>query len=93
MEKCISPEIIEKWLTAWSLSRELPLPVTFKSGFKVDVGDEKQKTRYVFPELNDDFIQLSKIIDEPFIFLKVCASLWKLNVAYLRIGSFNLKVI
>jgi hypothetical protein len=41
MEKCISPEIIEKWLTAWSLSRELPLPVTFKSGFKVDVGDEK----------------------------------------------------
>lgn len=68
------PDILKKWLTAWSLSRELPLPMAFKSGFKVEVGDTKQKERYVFPELNEDFIQLSNIINEPWIFLKTCAA-------------------
>lgn len=70
----ISKDIIAKWLTAWSLSRELSLPVKYKSGFKVDVGFENQKSRYVFTELNEDFMQLSKEIDEPWVFLKVCAS-------------------
>lgn len=74
MKKDISLDIIEKWLKGWSLSRELPLPVKYKSGFMVDVGYENQKSRYVFPKPNDDFIQLSKSIDEPNVFLKVCAS-------------------
>lgn len=73
--------MIEKWLKGWSLSRGLPLPVKYKSGFKVDVGYEKQKTRYVFPELNEDFIQLSKSINESWVFLKVCASPEKLKRA------------
>ena len=59
---------------AWSLSRELPLPVRCKSGFKVNVGKKKKKMRYLFPEVNDDFLQLSKSITDPWIFLKVCAS-------------------
>lgn len=70
----VSHDIVEKWLKAWSMSRQLPLPVRYKSGFKVEVGEEKQKIRYVFSELNDDFIELSKQIDEPWIYLKVCAS-------------------
>lgn len=70
----VSSELIGKWLKAWSLSRKLPLPVNYNSGFKVDVGYEKQITRYVFPELNDDFIHLSQTIVEPWVFLKVCAS-------------------
>jgi hypothetical protein len=74
MANYVPSDIVEKWLKAWSLSRELPLPVKFTSGFKVDVGYEKQKARYIFPELNDDFIGLSKRIDEPWVFLKVCAS-------------------
>lgn len=74
MERQISPDIIEKWLRAWSLSRKLPLPAHYKSGFMVNVGDRKQKIRYVFPRLNDDFIQLAETIDEPWVFLKVCAS-------------------
>lgn len=65
--------IVENWITAWSLSREVPAPVQFKSGFLVDVGAEQHKSRYVFPTLNDDFIQLSESIDEPWVFLKVCA--------------------
>ncbi|PIF46118.1 acetyltransferase (GNAT) family protein [Chryseobacterium sp. 52] len=67
-------DIIEQWLKAWLLSRKLPLPVRYKSGFKVEVGEEKQKIRYVFPELNHDFLELSKQIEEPWIYLKVCAS-------------------
>ncbi len=74
MENPIRKDRIAKWLKAWSLSRELSLPVQYKSGFKVDVGFENQKCRYVFTELNEDFIQLSKEINEPYIFLKVCAS-------------------
>ncbi len=74
MKNQISPDILKKWLTAWSLSRELPLPIAYKSGFKVEVGDVKQKERYVFPELNEDFIQLSNSINEPWIILKACAS-------------------
>jgi len=75
----ISPELIARWLKAWSVSRKLPLPVIYKSGYKVDVGYEKQKTRYVFPELTEDFIRLSQTISEPWVFLKVCASKSKVN--------------
>ena len=67
-------DIIEKWLSAWALSRELPLPVKFLSGYKIDVGYEQQKTRYVFAALNEDFIRLSETINIPWVFLKVCAS-------------------
>lgn len=74
MRNKVSKDIIEKWLKGWSLSRDLPLPFPYKSGFKVNVNDEKQKARYVFAELNDDFFQLANSIEEPWIFLKVCAS-------------------
>lgn len=65
---------LEKWIKGWSLSRGLPLPVPYKSGFKVVVGHESQKIRYVFPEVTEDFIQLSQSINEPWIFLKVAAA-------------------
>lgn len=74
MAGAVSPAIVEAWLKGWSLSRELPLPVKFRSGFKVEVGYEKQKTRYVFPGLNDDLVELSQHIGEPWVFLKTCAS-------------------
>ncbi|PQA92002.1 GNAT family N-acetyltransferase [Chryseobacterium shigense] len=69
-----SHEVVEKWLKAWSLSRKLPLPVRYQSGFKVEVGEEKQKMRYVFSEVNNDFLELSNQIDDSWIYLKVCAS-------------------
>lgn len=74
MEKSISREIIFNWLNAWSISRGLPLPTIYKSGFKVDVGSLNQKVRYVFPELSEDFVQLATEIDEPWIFLKFCGA-------------------
>ncbi|WP_121331467.1 MULTISPECIES: GNAT family N-acetyltransferase [unclassified Flavobacterium] len=73
-QKNIPFNVLEKWLKAWSLSRELPLPVKYKSGLMVEVGYEDQKRRYVFTELNIDFLELSESINQPGIFLKVCAS-------------------
>lgn len=75
----VSEELVEKWLKAWSLSRNLPLPHRYRSGFRVEVGEEKQKIRYIFPELNDDFILLAESITEPGIYLKVCASFEQLK--------------
>lgn len=74
MQGTVSGEMVEKWIRGWSLSRQLPLPTQFQSGFKVEVGLEKQKARYVFPNLNQDFVNLGKLIAEPWIFLKVCAA-------------------
>ena len=67
-------EIVENWLKGWCLSREVSFPVQYKSGFNVFVGDEKQKERYVFPDLNEYFFQLARSIDEPWIYLKVSTS-------------------
>lgn len=74
MEKEVSKDIIAKWLKGWSLSRGLLLPYQYKSAFKVIVENEKQKARYVFSELNEDFFQLAESICDPLVFLKVCAS-------------------
>jgi hypothetical protein len=64
----------QKMAYVWSLSRELPLPTAFQSGFKVEADDVKQKEKYLFSELNEDFIQLSNTVNEPWIFLKACAT-------------------
>lgn len=74
MGDLISKDLILNWLKAWCISRDLPLPTVYKSGFKVDVGYPDQKQRYVFPELNDDFFQLSNEIDDTWIYLKFCGS-------------------
>ncbi|WP_333597526.1 GNAT family N-acetyltransferase [Chryseobacterium flavum] len=74
MKNKVSAEMVENWLKGWCLSREVAFPVQYRSGFKVHVGDERQKERFVFPELNDDFFQLAYSIDEPWIYLKVSAA-------------------
>lgn len=74
MKDKVSSKIVDSWLKGWCLSREVSFPVSYKSGFHVSVGDEKQKERFVFPELNDDFFQLANSITEPWIYLKVSTS-------------------
>lgn len=74
MKDKVSAKIVESWLKGWCLSREVSFPVPYKSGFYVNVGDEKQKERFIFPELNDDFFQLADSITEPWIYLKASVS-------------------
>lgn len=74
IEDQVAPDIVEKWLGGWSLSRSLPLPVAFQSGFRVKVGYPQQRARYVFPKISTDLIRLSERIHTPWVFLKVCAA-------------------
>ncbi len=69
----VPEELLEKWLRGWSISRGKPLPEAWKSGYSVFVGDREQKERYVFPQVNEDFISLAESIREPWVYLKVCA--------------------
>lgn len=99
----VPEKILEKWLKGWSLSREKPLPEVWKSGYRILVGEEEQKERYVFPEVNEDFISLSESIVQPWIYLKVCASpeefstlipqRWKIQPqGYMMYGPERMKV-
>lgn len=71
--KIIDQYIVKTWLKGWSLSRGLPVPLETCSGFRIDVGWPQQKARYVFPNFDNDFIELANTIVEPWVFLKVCA--------------------
>ncbi|WP_162817977.1 GNAT family N-acetyltransferase [Niabella yanshanensis] len=68
----VERHLIEQWLRAWCLSRRLPLPVPYGSGFKVEVGYPDQQARYVFPSFSEEVIALAETIHEPHIFLKIC---------------------
>lgn len=70
----VDPRIVEKWLKGWALSRNLPAPVQTGGGFRVDVGWPQQTSRYVFPNVTDELIDLANTITAPWVFLKVCAA-------------------
>ncbi|SEW52711.1 GNAT family N-acetyltransferase [Chitinophaga arvensicola] len=69
----VDPQLLETWLTGWSLSRGLPIPVPDHGGFRVDVGWPDQQTRYVFAGPGERLQHLAATIRDPWIFLKVCA--------------------
>ncbi|PXX33946.1 GNAT family N-acetyltransferase [Undibacterium pigrum] len=68
------PELVGLWLKGWALARGIAQPVAAHGGWRVDVGWPEQKTRYVFPGLVPDIADLAHTIDEPWVFLKTCAS-------------------
>ncbi|MGX5818499.1 GNAT family N-acetyltransferase [Chitinophaga lutea] len=70
----INSGLLEKWQKGWSLSRELPLPTPYGTGFFVAVDQPMVKARYVFADLSDDVSQLAETIHEPWVFIKVCVS-------------------
>ncbi|MDB5251589.1 MAG: family acetyltransferase [Flaviaesturariibacter sp.] len=73
MEKSLTYQLLGQWLTGWCLSRALPLPEAYRSGFRVDVGYEQQKQRYVFPALHEDVRETALSLTQPWHYLKVCA--------------------
>ncbi len=56
------------------MARETTPPMPYKGGFRVDVGWPEQKARYVFPAIVPAIGELASTINEPWIFLKACAS-------------------
>lgn len=68
------PHIVATWIKGWTLARETTSPTPYKGGFRVDVGWPEQKARYVFPAIVPAIGELVSSINEPWVFLKACAS-------------------
>ena len=62
--------LLERWLTGWSLARGLPLPARFGGGLTVEVGWPEQLRRHVFLDAGQELQQCAARISEPFVYLK-----------------------
>ncbi len=65
--------VVEAWVTGWALARGTPPPAPVDGGFRIDVGWPDQKVRFVFPSCSAAVERLAERIDEPAVFIKVCA--------------------
>lgn len=62
--------LLERWLTGWSLSRGVPLPVREEGGLRVEVGMPLQVRRYVFLDAGPALQNCAEQIHAPHIYLK-----------------------
>ncbi len=69
----IDPTLVHRWLAARSVSRGLPAPVADSGGWRVDTAGVDEVRRYVFAHPGDGLRGLAETIDQPRIFLKLCA--------------------
>lgn len=65
--------LVETWVEGWTVARGTSRPVPVLGGFRVDVGWPQQASRYVFPRLSAAVEQRAAEINDPWVFLKVCA--------------------
>lgn len=63
-------DVLERWLTAWSLARGFPLPVREGGGLSVEVGQPDQLRRYVFVDAGPELQACAARVTEPFVHLK-----------------------
>lgn len=68
--KTIDLALVERWLTGWSLSRGVPLPLPFGGGLVVEAGMPAQLRRYVFVDAGQALQACADGIRDPYIFLK-----------------------
>lgn len=62
--------MLERWLTGWSSSRGLPLPVRDGGGLRVDVGWPDQVRRYVFADAGSALRQCAAGVRQHFTHIK-----------------------
>jgi GNAT superfamily N-acetyltransferase len=68
------PALIARWADAWAISRGSERPVPRDGGLYIHVGSEEQVGRFIFASLDREAIRpLAARIDQPFLYLKVCA--------------------
>lgn len=67
----IDSPLLERWLTGWSMSRGVPLPVREKSGWRVEVGMPLHLRRHVFLDAGPALQACAGQIHAPHIYLKV----------------------
>lgn len=69
-EARIDLPLLERWLTGWSLSRGVPLPVREEGGLRVEVGMPLQVRRHVFLDAGPALQACAGQIHAPYIYLK-----------------------
>lgn len=72
MNKLADTELLEAWLRARSIARNLPQPVPDRGGLRVDTAMPEELRRYVFAGPSPAITQLAQEIHEPYVFIKMC---------------------
>ena len=81
----VDPLLLNAWLSARSLARELSLPIPEYGGFRVDSNSDAEAARWVFPKMASGVKELARSINEPRYLIKVCGEAEELQ-AVLPIG-------
>lgn len=66
----IDLDLLERWLSGWSLARGLPLPQRQGGGLTVEVGQPDQLRRHVFADAGDALQACAREIVQPCVYLK-----------------------
>lgn len=69
----VDADLVARWLAARSIARGLPAPIAEAGGWRVDTRSEVEWCRYVFATANSGLVDLAHAIEQPRIFLKLCA--------------------
>lgn len=69
----VDPHLFETWARGWALTRGVAPPIRDRDSLRIEVGAPDQLRRFVYADLGDDIARRGVEIDEPFVFLKVCA--------------------
>ncbi|MES2058995.1 MAG: GNAT family N-acetyltransferase [Pseudomonadota bacterium] len=68
----MDPELIESWLRARSVARNLPQPIRDSGGLRLDSNLPAELRRYVFARPGPGLVELGRSITTPLVFLKLC---------------------
>ncbi len=71
-DAAMDPSLIESWLRARSVARNLPQPVRDQGGLRLDTNLPAEMRRYVFARPGPGLVELGRSITAPLVFLKLC---------------------
>lgn len=77
----IKLDLLERWLTGWSLARGAPLPRRHGGGLVVEVGHADQLRRHLFVDAGAALQDCARSIEAPCIFLKATVDMATLRQA------------
>lgn len=77
----VDPRLLCAWLTARSIARSLPPPVSDRGGFRVDTRKGTEICRWVFPAARAGLTELARTIQASGYLLKLCGEAEELRGA------------
>lgn len=67
------PTLLALWTRGWALTRGVSPPVWDDGGWRIEVGEPDQVRRYVYAEADAAVARRAEQVNQPNVFLKVCA--------------------